>query len=102
MATYEEIKKKYPNKIPIIMKKADSCNLKPIEKNKFLVATDMTIGRFNFSIRKYFKINGAQSIIFFVNKTLVPVSMSIKEVCHKYGYENDFLVIEYTTENTFG
>ena len=43
---------KYPDKIPIIVQKNKNCTLNDIDKHKFLVPTDMTIGQFLYVLRK--------------------------------------------------
>ena len=46
MNEFERIKNKYPNRIPIIVKKKKDSELPDIDKSKFLVQEDMIINQF--------------------------------------------------------
>ena len=48
----DKIKVKYPNRYPIIVNKAQKCDLDDIERSKFLVPGDLTIGQFIYIVRK--------------------------------------------------
>jgi len=43
---------KYPDRIPIIVKRYKECNLPEIDKNKYLVPKDMKINSFVYVIRR--------------------------------------------------
>ena len=101
MLNYKKIKEKYPDKIPIIVKRAKNCKLDKLEKNKFLVFDSMTLGEFLLIIRKNLKLNEAQSLILFINNTLEANSSIMSEIHNKHS-PNDILEVIYTSENTFG
>ena len=42
------IKRKYPDRIPIIVKKDKNCTLEDIDKEKYLVPKDMSLSQFMF------------------------------------------------------
>lgn len=48
----DKIRRKYPDRIPVIVEKAPNSNLKDLDKKKYLVPSDLTIGQFYFLIRK--------------------------------------------------
>lgn len=93
---YQNIKKKYPNKTPIIINK---CAFE-IEKTKFLLDSDMTVAEFV----KYFKDNYIktnmkkhQALIMLFNNNLEPMSKTFNQI------ENDNIVrLNVLLENTFG
>jgi hypothetical protein len=101
MLSYNELKKKYPDKIPIIVKKANGCKLNDLKKNKFLVFNTMTLGEFHVLVKKYLNISSTESLILFTNKCLLPNSKKLINIQNEH-YPNDFLIIEYSGENTFG
>ena len=101
MVNYIELKKKYPNKVPIIVNKAKDCNLNNLEKNKFLVFESMTLGEFQLIIRGYLKLKPSESLILFVNKLLIPNSTVLKKIQDEQ-FKDDIIIIEYCSENTFG
>lgn len=101
MLNYKILKEKYPDKIPIIVKKANNCELKDLEKNKFLVFNTMSLGEFQMIIRKNLNINESQSLVLFINNVLEPNSSQLIDIHNKH-FPNEILEIVYTTENTFG
>ena len=62
----DKIKTKYPNRFPIIVNKAKKCDLEDIERSKFLVPGDLTIGQFIFIIRKRIKLSETDSLFLFI------------------------------------
>ena len=49
----EKIMKKYPDKIPVIVKKFKNTNLPDINKSKYIVPKDMNFTNFVYIIRKH-------------------------------------------------
>jgi len=99
----DKIKTKYPNRFPIIVNKAKKCNLDDIERSKFLVPGDLTIGQFMCILRKRIKLSDAESLFLFINDSTLPVSSSvISSVYDEYKEDDGFLYISYCSENVFG
>ena len=94
---------KHPNRIPCIVEKCPKCNkVATIDKKKFLVPCDLTIGQFIFVIRKRLKISPHEAIFIFVNNTIPPSTSTISEIYNKYKDLDKFLYFLYSSENTFG
>ena len=55
---------KYPDRIPIIVCKANDCNLPTIDKQKFLVPKDMTVGQFMYIIRKRIRLKPEKALLY--------------------------------------
>ena len=98
----ENIKSKYPNRVPVIVNKSKNSNAPDIDKNKYLVPTDLTLGQFIYVIRKRMKISPEQAIFVFCKDTLPPTSMIMEELYNGYKNANEFLELTYNIENTFG
>ena len=98
------IKLKYPDRIPIICEKANNKTQIPtIDKNKFLVPSDLTIGQFVYVIRKRIKLSPEQAIFIYINNSILPQSSALlTTVYNEYQDEDGFLYITYSGENTFG
>ena len=93
---------KYPDRIPVICYTNDK-SLPPLDKFKYLVPNDLTMGQFSYVIRKRIKLNPEKAIYLFVNNShLIPSSTNIKEVYNKFKDEDYFLYISFSSENTFG
>ena len=95
--------KKYRNKICIIVEKGNNTYIKDIDRRKYLVPEDMTMGGLNLVIRKRLELDSKDSLIFFVNgKHLFPITTPLSTIYNLHGDEDGFLYISYTNENTFG
>ena len=99
----KRVLEKYPDKIPIIVKRSNKCKeIIDLEKNKYIVPDDMSVGQFIYVIRKKVKLKAGQALFFFSNNILVPNTANLKDIYFKNKHENGFLYIEYSSENTFG
>ena len=94
---------KYPDRIPIICEKnINNKNVPELDKNKYLVPSDLTIGQFVYVIRKRIKLSPEQAIYVFINDKLFPTSALLHDVYKKNKDEDGFLYVCYSGENTFG
>lgn len=102
IAETTRIRQKYPERVPIIVKKAAGCNLNDIDKSKFLAPIDMTLSQFIVIIRKRIKISCDKAIFVFINNVLPPLSASMSYLYNDMKDEDGFLYIYYSGESTFG
>ena len=97
------IRSRFPNRIPVIVEKANSTDVKVINKSKYLVPADLTVGQFIYIIRKRLRMNETQALFIYINKcTLPPTAAMISEIYEKHHDEDGFLYALYAGENTFG
>jgi GABA(A) receptor-associated protein len=102
-AESERIRLKYPERVPVICEKADrSQSMIDIDKKKYLVPSDLTVGQFMFVIRKRLKLPPEQAIFLFVNGTIPPTAALMNVIYEEHHDEDGFLYITYSGENTFG
>jgi len=98
-----KIKVKYPNRYPIIISKGDKCDLDAIDKTKFLIPGDLTMGQIIYIVRKRIKLNETDSLFLFINDKILPPSSSIiSSVYDEHKDDDGFLYISYCNENVFG
>jgi len=94
---------KYPDRLPIFCEKLNNQqNLPDIDKNKYLVPYDITLGQFMYIIRQRLKLHSDEAIFLFVNNKMMSISQTIMNI---YYYEKDpdgFLYIKYSKESIFG
>lgn len=96
---------KYPDRRPIVCERfhKSSKDTPVLDKTKFLVYEDMTMGQFCFVIRKRMSMNSNQALYLFMeNNTMVPISSTVKEVYDTFVDKDGFLYVHYSLENTFG
>lgn len=95
---------KYPDRIPVVITRSkNKSDIDDIDRNKFLVPSDYTIGQLVTVIRKRIKIKAHQGIFVFINNKLPAVSSTVADVYAKHKDPNDgMLYVTYSGENTFG
>lgn len=96
------IRDKYPDRIPVIVERADKTNIPDIDKKKYLVPADLTVGQFVYVIRKRIRVSPEQAIFMFVRNVLPPTAALMADVYADHKDEDNFLYITYSGENTFG
>ncbi len=98
------IRQKYPDRIPIICEKNNKCRNTPdIDKKKYLVPCDLTMGQFLNVIRQRIKVKDSSLALFLlVNGKIYSTSELITYVYENEKDNDGFLYIVYTSENTFG
>lgn len=96
------IKEKYPDRIPVIVEKAEKSDIPDIDKKKYLVPSDLTVGQFVYVIRKRIKLSPEKAIFIFVKNVLPPTAALMSSIYEDHKDEDGFLYITYSGENTFG
>ena len=95
---------KYPDRVPIVCERSTSaakdCPL--IDKTKYLVPHDLSVGQFIWVIRKRMQLPPEKALYLFINGSIPTSSSIIGEVYQTYKSEDQFLYITYSLENTFG
>lgn len=95
---------KYPDRIPVI------CEVSPnqqdsiqLDRHKFLVPADITVGQFLFTIRRRIKLPPEKALFIFTeNQQLPPISMFISQIYNTYKNPDGFLYFSINTETVFG
>jgi GABA(A) receptor-associated protein len=103
---YEEskkIKEKFPGRIPVIVERAGRCDIPQIDKIKYLVPADLTVGQFIYIIRKRLTLSADKALFLFIDGSTLPtVNSSFSELYATYKYNDGFLYLVYSGESTFG
>eukprot|EP00696_Hemimastix_kukwesjijk_P015862 gnl/Hemi2/4114_TR1435_c0_g6_i1.p1 gnl/Hemi2/4114_TR1435_c0_g6~~gnl/Hemi2/4114_TR1435_c0_g6_i1.p1 ORF type:complete len:119 (-),score=45.46 gnl/Hemi2/4114_TR1435_c0_g6_i1:191-547(-) len=96
------IRTKYPDRIPVICEKSEKSDIPDIDKKKFLVPIDLTVGQFVYVIRKRIRLSPEKAIFIFVNNVLPPTAALMSTIYEEQRDEDGFLYVTYSGENTFG
>jgi GABA(A) receptor-associated protein len=104
---YEEFRKfkeKYPNKIPVFVRRGEYCcdNVPELQKRKFIVPLNITAGDFIIILRNYMELPIDVPLFLFINDTLVNTRALISELYDLYKSLDGGLRVRYLSENTFG
>jgi GABA(A) receptor-associated protein len=95
--------KKYPDRIPVICEK----NIKErsnyiLDKKKYLVPYDLTIGQFIYILRTRMRLSSDKALYIYINGIIPTTSSLISSLYNNNKDIDKFLYITYTFENTFG
>ncbi|KAK9983492.1 hypothetical protein SO802_033017 [Lithocarpus litseifolius] len=102
---YEEsrdIIAKYPNRVPLIVERYSKSRLPEMEKKKFLVPRDMSVGQFIHILSDRLHLAPGKALFVFVKNTLPQTATLMDSVYESFKDEDGFLYMCYSTENTFG
>lgn len=93
---------KHPDKIPIICEKSKNQILPHIDKKKYLVTHDLTIGQFICVIRKRLQLPPEFALFILVNGFIPSSASIIAQLYEQHKDADGLLYFEYCQENTFG
>jgi len=99
----DRVLQKHPNKIPIICEKAlGRADLPEIDKIKYLVPMEFTLGQFMYVVRQRIKLKSEEALFFIIGNSFFSSSTIIGHLYYLYKNKDGFLYIQYSKENTFG
>ncbi|KAH1248100.1 Autophagy-related protein 8C [Glycine max] len=101
-AEASRIREKYPERIPVIVERAEKSDVPEIDKKKYLVPADLTVGQFVYVVRKRIKLSPEKAIFIFVKNILPPTAAMMSAIYEENKDEDGFLYMTYSGENTFG
>lgn len=98
----EEMKKKNPNKVPIIVMKAKASKLETLAKQKYFVDRDIIVQQFKYAIQKKLNLKAHQALFLFNDFYLIDLNITIGALYNLKKNNNDILYLQYCEENAFG
>uniref|UniRef100_A0A803NVI6 Autophagy-related protein n=1 Tax=Cannabis sativa TaxID=3483 RepID=A0A803NVI6_CANSA len=90
------------SKVAVIVEKAERSDIPNIDKKKYLVPADLTVGQFVYVIRKRIKLSAEKAIFIFVDSVLPPTGGLMSTIYEEKKDDDGFLYVTYSGENTFG
>jgi len=97
------VSNKYPDRIPIICEKSSTqTQLPDIDKHKYLVPKELTLGQFIHVIRKRMNLKAEEAIFIFVSNNIPSSSSFVSDLYTRYKDPDGFLYMQYAKENVFG
>lgn len=99
-----KIREKFPGRVPVIVERARGCrtDIPEVDKNKFLVPADLTVGQFMYVIRKRLALAPEIGVFLFVNGVLPMNTTFMRELYAQHADLDGFLYTTYSGESTFG
>lgn len=79
----------------MICEKVEKSDIATIDKKKYLVPADLTVGQFVYVIRKRIKLSPEKAIFIFVDEVLPPTAALMSSIYEEHKDEDGFLYITY-------
>merc|ERR1712097_137173 len=99
----DKIRKKHPDRIPVICEKSEGSDIPEIDRKKYLVPQELTVGQFVYVVRKRLRLPPEKAIFIFVDGRLPSNGAALMSQMYKdYKDQDGFLYVTYSGENTFG
>lgn len=94
----------YPDRLPVICERSENASYDCpfIDKKKYLIPRDLTVGQFLYVIRNRLKMPAEKALYIFINGTIPATAHHMDIIYEFYKDDDGFLYISYTFENTFG
>jgi len=92
--------------LQVIVEKLPKARVSELDKKKYLVPSDLTVGQFYFLIRKRIHLRPEDALFFFVNNVIPPTSTTMGalyqvHIKFSFGQQTPTLIIwSYTNHNT--
>ncbi|KAK9086221.1 hypothetical protein Syun_028615 [Stephania yunnanensis] len=88
--------------LSVIVERYASSDLPEMEKKKFLVPRDMSMGQFIHIISSRLRLTPGKALFVFVNNTLPQTASLMETLYDSLKDEDGFLYLCYSSEKTFG
>ncbi|TSR75262.1 Gamma-aminobutyric acid receptor-associated protein-like 1 [Bagarius yarrelli] len=98
----EKVRAKHPDKIPIIVERSSRSRAPELDKKKYLVPSDLTVGQLCFLIRQRVSMRPEEALFFFVKNSLPPSSCPLSVLYEEHHEEDLFLYMTYSSESVYG
>lgn len=109
LADAERIATQFPGRVGVIVERSRRARsiLPPLDRSKFLVPLDLTVGALMLVIRRRMALGPEQALFMFVSgprgkAVTPPSSATMQELWSAYRGEDGFLLMTYAAEATFG
>ncbi|XP_059625525.1 autophagy-related protein 8i [Cornus florida] len=93
---------KYPDRLPVVVERYSKTDLPEMEKKKYLVPRDMSIGQLIHILSGRLHLSPGKALFVFVQNTLPQTSSLMETVYESFKDEDGFLYMCYSSEKTFG
>ncbi|KAL5792024.1 hypothetical protein ACOSP7_000618 [Xanthoceras sorbifolium] len=102
LADSRDIIGQYPDRVPVIAERFSKTDLPDIEKKKFLVPRDMSVGQFIHILSKRLRLTPGKALFVFVKDTLPQTATLMDSIYETFKDKDGFLYMCYSSEKTFG
>ncbi len=79
----------------VICEKVEKSDIATIDKKKYLVPADLTVGQFVYVIRKRIKLSPEKAIFIFVDEVLPPTAALMSSIYEEHKDEDGYVTPAY-------
>ena len=97
-----KVRQKYIDRIPVIVERTPRSRIQDLDKKKYLVPADLSVGQFYYLIRKRINLRAEDALFFFVDNVVPQASLEMGVVYRDHHDEDGFLYIAYADESVYG
>ncbi|XP_050132552.1 autophagy-related protein 8i-like isoform X1 [Malus sylvestris] len=90
---------KYPDRVPVIIERYSRTDLPEMEKKKFLVPRDMSVGQFIHILSSRLHLTPGKALFVFVKNTLPQTASRLDSIYETYKEDDSFLDVLQQREN---
>eukprot|EP01018_Ginkgo_biloba_P009293 Gb_33925 [translate_table: standard] len=101
-AEAEAICERYPDRVPVIVERVSKTDLPEMDKKKYLVPRDSTVGQFIHILSSRLHVSPGRALFVSVADILPQTASLMGSTYEKYKDEDGFLYMFYSGEKTFG
>ncbi|KAJ6940748.1 autophagy-related protein 8i [Populus alba x Populus x berolinensis] len=98
----QDIIAKYPLRVPVVAERYCKTDLPEMEKKKYLVPRDMSVGQFIHILSSRLRLTPGKALFVFVKDTLPQTAALMDSVYESLKDEDGFIYMCYSSEKTFG
>ena len=80
--------------LQVICEKVEKSDIATIDKKKYLVPADLTVGQFVYVIRKRIKLSPEKAIFIFVDEVLPPTAALMSSIYEEHKVRNSRLTFK--------
>ena len=77
----------------VICEKVEKSDIATIDKKKYLVPADLTVGQFVYVIRKRIKLSPEKAIFIFVDEVLPPTAALMSSIYEEHKDEDGYVTL---------
>jgi GABA(A) receptor-associated protein len=101
---YQRLCARFPHKVFVLLDRAEpgGKDLPLIDKRKYIVPKDITVGQFMFILRKRLNLPPEKAVFLFVRNALPTTAQTMSQLNTDYADSDGFLRMVYTGEAVFG
>jgi hypothetical protein len=79
--------------VQVICEKVEKSDIATIDKKKYLVPADLTVGQFVYVIRKRIKLSPEKAIFIFVDEVLPPTAALMSSIYEEHKDEDGYVIV---------